>query len=67
MGEKGEVSFPMVLVVTIIMIAIVIALVYIFVFNTKEKIELNFASLTESVSQFTCSLAGPLSNSICPG
>lgn len=67
MPEKGAVSFPLVLVITIIIIAIVIYLAYIFLFNTKTRLEGGFADLTKSISDFSCSILGPVKSFICPG
>ena len=66
MPAKGDVSFPMVLVVTIIIIAIVIALIYIFVWNTKVKLEVAFEDLVKSIGGFGCSLLGPVRGTLCP-
>lgn len=66
MAEKGGVGFPLVLVVTIIIVAIVVVLVHIFVFQTKVKLEVAFEDLTDSVSEFGCSLLGPVRGSLCP-
>lgn len=64
--QKGGVGFPMVLVVSIIIIAIVIALIYIFTFETKVRLEGAFEDLVKSVSNFGCSLLGPVSGTFCP-
>lgn len=59
---KGEVSLPLVIVISIIIISIVLALSYILIFGTKDKLIDSFIDSSDKLASQNCDIVGAL----CP-
>jgi hypothetical protein len=65
-SAKGEVSVPLMMVVSIIVVVVIVAFAVLWISNTQNKSEVAGGNLIKSAGAHVCSSFAPFQSTICP-